>query len=181
MHRTVDPHNLCVTFSEGVRGVVTGFESMMDEIASDLLTWDPLPDFYAPEIVDLAQWESTSDSRPRPPKPPAYTRAVDVWGLGLSMYALHAKTCFSWLPIAEQLGERRPEDHVTRARLSRLHEQIEGRLASASEEESDLLEAISRMLQTREKRVDLTSLEERPTFVEEAGTTMLSIRTRSLH
>ena len=93
MHRKINPYTLAVVDAKEPRGVITHFEDAKLGLTSTCTTVGHLL-FMAPEMIALRtyQREWREDRRP---SPPPYGHSIDLWALGLSMVAFHARKHFS--------------------------------------------------------------------------------------
>lgn len=89
MHRDINPNNLAIVSFSEPKGIIidldsiTSSESSMDHMKGTLT-------YLAPEIITLKNWTRTDS------QPPPYQKGVDIWALGLSMFALHFGQPFRW-------------------------------------------------------------------------------------
>ncbi len=90
IHRDINPDNLGVVSLDPPHGVLLNFDAATRETASEDYRRGLTP-YLAPEMIDLRV--ATAGSV----KVRLYGRGVDVWALGLSMFAMHIRRpSFSW-------------------------------------------------------------------------------------
>ncbi|KAL9026864.1 MAG: hypothetical protein Q9196_004536 [Gyalolechia fulgens] len=96
MHRDLNPNNLGVVSFNPPKGVLLDLDSAtLSETSSDHMQGTIR--YLAPEIIDLKGWLN-------PPKgvTPPYSRAVDIWALGLSVYTAIRGPFWSWASFASR-------------------------------------------------------------------------------
>ena len=89
MHRDISLGNLAVLSIHQPKGIIIDLDAATtNEFSTDHMK-GTLP-YLAPEIIDLKGWDGLGE------QPPPYSRTVDTWALGLTMYALYTGRSFSW-------------------------------------------------------------------------------------
>ena len=102
MHRDLSPNNLCVTSFENPKGLIVDLDSATkDPNSADHMKGTVI--FLAPEIIALKEWNRRG--QPSGARPPNYEKAVDIWALGLNMWALHYGVGFSWRCFGPALNQ----------------------------------------------------------------------------
>lgn len=111
MHRDLNPNNLGVVSFTPPKGVLLDLDSAtLSETSSDHM--QGTIKYLAPEIIDLKGW-----SEPPKERVPPYSREVDIWALGLSMYTALAEQSWSWASFASEgagKGRTNAERHAAR-------------------------------------------------------------------
>ena len=104
MHRDIKPANLGVSSMRSPKGVILDLDSATTEVTSDN-HMKGTTTFLAPEIVALKLWQERGS---RGTKPLRYSKQIDLWALGLSVYGLWRGFHFTWSRIA-RTSEEAPE------------------------------------------------------------------------
>ncbi len=103
MHRDISPSNLGLATLDPPKGLLLDLDAAVQLQDSNDHMKGNIP-FLAPEIIALKNWDAeTLASRTTPQskplagrKPPRYTKSVDVWALGLSLFVLETAIYWSW-------------------------------------------------------------------------------------
>ena len=105
MHRDIKPANLAIVSFLPPKGVIIDLDDATSEPTSNDHMKGTIM-YLAPEITALKNWEEKFKRQPHrnQPKPAPYDKQVDVWALGLSIYALYKSQAFLW-------GQFLPENH----------------------------------------------------------------------
>ena len=122
MHRDVKPANLGVSSLRSPKGIVLDLDSATNEPMSQN-HMEGTPAFLAPEVVSLKLWHEGGSERT---KPAGYSKQVDLWALGLSIYGLWRGFHFTWSQIARTPAEKPEKNLVT----SKLHDLLRQDLTS---------------------------------------------------
>lgn len=89
MHRDINPNNLAVVSFSEPKGIIIDLDSVtLSETSTDHIKGTLT--YLAPEIINLKNWNRTGS------QPPPYQKSVDIWALGLSMFALYFGQPFRW-------------------------------------------------------------------------------------
>ena len=88
MHRDIKPDNLAVMSLDQPKGIILDLDAATTERYSRDHTKGTVL-YLAPEVMDLKEMISTKTSVP-------YTKAIDVWAMGLSAFAIHSGKPFRW-------------------------------------------------------------------------------------
>ena len=93
MHLDIKPGNLGVVSFDPPKGVLLDLDTAIEgkecyDHMKGTIT------FLAPEIVNI-KWWNPKDLSPSS-KPPPFTKSVDIWALGLSMFTMESRTELSW-------------------------------------------------------------------------------------
>ncbi|KAL9594240.1 MAG: hypothetical protein Q9219_007142 [cf. Caloplaca sp. 3 TL-2023] len=89
MHRDIKPSNLAVLSLHQPKGIIIDLDAATPSITSTDHKKGTLP-CLAPEIMELKNWNG------RGTQPPPFRKSVDIWALGLAMYALYTERYFDW-------------------------------------------------------------------------------------
>lgn len=137
MHRDISPGNLAITSLHNPRGILIDLDSATISDTSTDHMKGTIP-FLAPEVMALKHWKQ-GEKQPAP-----YGRGVDVWALGLAMYALHAGQQFRWAQFTNH-GQM-AFNYVTRYAHANLQNKLyQARHSAVHPESRELLISISRM------------------------------------
>ena len=119
MHRDIKPANLAVVSFLHPKGIIIDLDDATSEPTSNDHMKGTIM-YLAPEVVALKSWEEELKQQPHKnrPKPAPYDKKVDVWALGLSMYALYKSTAFHW---GQFLTENHPLKWVKNTRTTPEH------------------------------------------------------------
>ena len=109
MHRDVSPKNLGVLSFDPPRGILLDLDSATREEKSIDHMQGTMP-YLAPEIIELKKQEEPSASPTQEPVP--YSKGVDVWALGLSVFAFYVGHDFTWGPYNARRVPRRIDKSV---------------------------------------------------------------------
>ena len=93
MHRDLSSSNLCITSLRNPKGILINFDMATMKESSTEFDRGTLP-FMAPEVSTWDRDEPPPGSDAADPAP--YTCKVDVWSLGLNLWALYRGTHWSW-------------------------------------------------------------------------------------
>ncbi|KAI4266016.1 MAG: hypothetical protein L6R35_007004 [Caloplaca aegaea] len=138
MHRDINPNNLAVTSLYQPKGIIIDFDAASTSPTSTDHGQGTIP-FLAPEIM---AWKLL---KPRQKQPAPYEKSVDVWALGLSMYALHVGRSMNWRRFATT-----DVQHVTGPAYRKFQDTITQNIKGADGDAiPSLLLAISRMTMDR--------------------------------
>ena len=107
MHRDIKPANMAVRSLQNPIGVILDLDAAIISPTSTDHKQGTIR-YLAPEIIALKKWDSKQQDRPQP-MPPAYEKSVDVWALGLSMFALVTEKHWSWRHFSTK-----DDDHLDR-------------------------------------------------------------------
>ena len=152
MHRDVNPNNLGVVSFDPPKGILLDLDSATREEESTDHMQGTLP-YLAPEIVELKIVErrlvaATTVSGARP-GPVPYRQGVDVWAMGLSVYALYIGHNFNWGPYKRQSAGRRTDqliNRVNRESYQRFKSHLQTKRFSAGDDPASvLLDLVERM------------------------------------
>lgn len=119
MHRDINPNNLAVTSFNDIRGVIIDLDSATDQQVSRDHYQGTIP-YLAPEIISLKQQQSTA----------AYDKSVDVWALGLSLFAMHTGRQFRWTHFC---SHKLQSSTVTEESHAEFHAKITRNMGSAQD------------------------------------------------
>lgn len=129
MHLDLKPSNLAVLSLDYPKGVILDLDSATADATSTDHMKGTIP-YLAPEVIKLKAWEESKSSQ----RPPPFDKSVDIWALGLSMYALHFGRPWHWgyfVPRDQVQMEGTRADRVTIELHSRFRHQVrEARNAS---------------------------------------------------
>ena len=116
MHRDIKPANLAVVSFLHPKGIIIDLDDATSEPTSNDHMKGTIV-YLAPEILDLKDWEEKLKRQPHRnrPKPAPYDKQVDVWALGLSMYALYKSQAFHW---GQFIPENHPQKWVKNTRMT---------------------------------------------------------------
>lgn len=89
MHRDINPNNLGIVSFQPPKGVILDLDSALQSDKSDDHMKGTVP-YLAPEILALKHWDGAGT------EPPPYTKSVDIWALGLSMFVLEIGLPLVW-------------------------------------------------------------------------------------
>ena len=105
MHRDIKPANLAIVSFLHPKGIIIDLDDATSEPTSNDHMKGTIM-YLAPEILKLKTWEEERKQQPQmnQPRPAPYNKNVDVWALGLSIYALYKSQPFHW-------GQFLPENH----------------------------------------------------------------------
>ncbi|KAL8975223.1 MAG: hypothetical protein Q9197_000526 [Variospora fuerteventurae] len=138
MHRDINPNNLAVTSLYQPKGIIIDFDAATTSPTSTDHGQGTIP-WLAPEIM---AWKLL---KPRQKQPASYEKSVDVWALGLSMYALHVGRSMNWRRFATT-----DVQHVTGPAYRKFQDTITQNIKGADGDAiPSLLLAISRMTMDR--------------------------------
>ena len=145
MHRDVNPNNLGVVSFDPPRGVLLDLDSATREEESLDHMQGTLP-YLAPEIIELKVVErrsagASTASGAWPGRVP-YRQGVDVWAMGLSVYALYVGQSFNWIPYKHRDANRRadqPMNVVDRESYKSFMSHLQTKRASAGDELANAL------------------------------------------
>ena len=142
MHMDISPRNLVVKDFVVAKGIIIDFDSAEVARTFDGSGTGTLP-YTAPEVVAMTKWrESPGDTD----QPPSYSHSVDIWSLGISMFALCTQSIWSWQRYSE---EQLKENEVSEQRWEKYHAKLRGRInfAGTRVELAMLLKVISLMVE----------------------------------
>ena len=91
MHRDINPNNLTVRSLKHIQGIIIDLDAVTTSPSSSDHRRGTLP-YLAPEIIALKDWEEKKLGE----RPSGYGKGVDVWALGLSMYAVNTGSRVYW-------------------------------------------------------------------------------------
>lgn len=90
MHRDIKPDNLAIRSIQDPIGVILDLDAATTSQTSTDHMQGTIP-YLAPEIIALKDWKPQHDQAP-----PPYEKSVDIWALGLSIFALLTRRHWSW-------------------------------------------------------------------------------------
>lgn len=124
MHRDINPSNLAVVSFGNPKGIILDLDSATPSPTSTDHMKGTLQ-YLAPEIMDWKNWNNVGQ------QPAPYGKSVDVWALGLSMFALYHGQPLRWaslVPRAE--APSTVSATVTRELHTEFHRRVRLRRAS---------------------------------------------------
>ena len=121
MHRDVSPKNLGVVSFDPPRGILLDLDSATHDEGSTDHMQGTVP-YLAPEIVQIKEQKEQKDpAAQQSPGPIPYRKGVDVWALGLSVFALYNGHEFSWGPYNPRNSLRTTKVSVNRVNAESYH------------------------------------------------------------
>lgn len=137
MHRDINPNNLAVLSFNHPKGIILDLDSVTRARDSTNHHKGTMS-YLAPEIIELKDWEEKG------PHPPPYTNSVDIWALGLSMFALHSGQHWRWGYFLT--GGETSSEKVTRPLYEEFQKRMRRHIESCSDSNDvQLLEQIEAM------------------------------------
>ncbi|KAL9117112.1 MAG: hypothetical protein Q9187_006355 [Circinaria calcarea] len=121
MHRDIKLENLAVKSLHDPIGVILDLDAATIAQTSTDHMQGTIP-YLAPEIIELKDWKPLHGLAPSP-----YEKSVDIWALGLSMFALMTSHYWSWRYFSIGAGNKSDRYSVTsyglfRHRIEKLRE-----------------------------------------------------------
>lgn len=91
MHRDIKLENLGVTAFQNPKGIILDLDAATAENTSNE-HWRGTLVYQPPEVKQLREWNRNRIGA----EPEPYNKSVDVWALGLGMFALNVRRNWSW-------------------------------------------------------------------------------------
>lgn len=107
MHRDVNPNNLGVLSFDPLQGVLLDLDSATREEESTDHMQGTEP-YLAPEVIELKRGSGSGVW----PRPAPYGKAVDVWAMGLTAFALYTGYGFNWRPYKSRYVGARADQRI---------------------------------------------------------------------
>ncbi|KAL8832909.1 MAG: hypothetical protein Q9170_004670 [Blastenia crenularia] len=142
MHRDINPNNLGIVKVQPPHGILLDLDSATEETTSYDSCVGTLR-YMAPEIIALRTYEKETpeDERDYIASTKPYDSAVDMWSLGLSIWALMSRRPLGRWDEFDLIGAKRTvkgaqkweKDCVTLQRYKTWHPQVEARLKNETD------------------------------------------------
>ena len=152
MHRDVNPNNLGVVSFHPPRGVLLDLDSVTREEESLDHMQGTVP-YLAPEIMELKHpglYSTAAATRPVP-----YRKGVDVWAMGLTVFALYIGHHLNWGPYTPKHadhGMNKTVNHVQPKSYQNFHKHLQEKRVTAHDHQAGmLLELVGRMTEWNAK------------------------------
>ena len=120
MHRDINPNNIAIVSFDNPKAVIIDLDSATaEETTTD--HYKGTIAYLAPEIVELKGWNGKEQ------RPPPYGKQVDIWALGLSMFACYFGELFSWAQLLPPEKKSFQTFMVTEELHTKFHQRIDQR------------------------------------------------------